>query len=141
MISYLTLIRALKASPDGITFTNAPNEVYEKVVNLFSAGCIELTFPSNSRYHKVTIATVRPQSPETEPTPVIEQAQAQVNDSTKKIPAIGDTAVLSSARGIASNPHKIIDFNNGYAVLQHPVLRGNLYRKVVWNETVQGWVA
>lgn len=69
MISYLTLIQALKASPDGITFKNAPTEVFKKIVALASAGCIDVTFPSQTE--RITIATVVKKTP----TPVIERVQ------------------------------------------------------------------
>ena len=138
--SYLSAIKELKKGET--VFIHKSERAYLMASRLVSAGLATWDTIEGLSFGNIhLLRPIRPQSPETTPTPVIKQAQAQVDDSTKKVPAIGDTAVLSSARGIASNPHKIIDFNNGYAVLQHPVLSGNLYRKVVWNETVQGWVA
>lgn len=72
MISYLALIRAIKQVPDGFTFkSDVPNDVFKKVIHLAATDCIELAFPKKG----VIVATVRTQSTETTPTPVIERVQ------------------------------------------------------------------
>lgn len=69
----------------------------------------------------------------------------KVHDNTVTLhlnkPKKGTLVVLAHPNGIAQLKHTVDGRNGDYTIIKHPVLNHKLYRKVAWNETINGWVA